>query len=248
MKHEPGPDQTTAPVDVAIQHELHRDYETRSKANLKKVGAARLCDRPVDGNYLPRLCRRRWPGAALVPRRSRSARCGSKPRQIRTGPRSRTTTRSRARSKQHILHPRYGFPLIPPERHRCTQAAEPRARIAGQARSAGRRDGVHQSQGRGRRALDAPDDQAAEAEEGRRSRRRLLARGWRQMFRLSDYNCQDVEVEREAARPLPPLSDAEQKVWLLSNLINGAVFTSIGRSPKRRARSPRLPAPRSTPS
>ncbi len=22
----------------------------------------------------------------------------------------------------HILHPRYGFPLIPPERHRCTQA------------------------------------------------------------------------------------------------------------------------------
>ena len=38
MKHEPGPDQTTAPVDVPIQHELHRDYETRSKANLKKVG------------------------------------------------------------------------------------------------------------------------------------------------------------------------------------------------------------------
>ena len=25
--------------------------------------------------------------------------------------------------EQHMLHPRYGFPLIPPERHRCTQAA-----------------------------------------------------------------------------------------------------------------------------
>ena len=24
--------------------------------------------------------------------------------------------------EQHILHPRYGFPLIPPDRHRCTQA------------------------------------------------------------------------------------------------------------------------------
>ena len=24
--------------------------------------------------------------------------------------------------EEHILHPRHGFPIIPPERHRCTQA------------------------------------------------------------------------------------------------------------------------------
>ena len=29
--------------------------------------------------------------------------------------------------EEHILHPRHGFPLIPTERHRCTQAAASRS-------------------------------------------------------------------------------------------------------------------------
>ena len=40
MKREPLPNQTTVQANVAIVHKLHRDFETRSKADLKKVGAA----------------------------------------------------------------------------------------------------------------------------------------------------------------------------------------------------------------
>ena len=44
------------------------------------------------------------------------------------------------------------------------------------------------------------------------------------MQRLGAYNVQDVEVEREADNRLPSLPDAEQKVWVLSNLINARGF------------------------
>ena len=44
------------------------------------------------------------------------------------------------------------------------------------------------------------------------------------VFRLSDYNCEDVEVEREADTRYPPLPDAEQEVWQLSNRINARGF------------------------
>ena len=40
MKREPLPNQTTVQANVAIVHKLHRDYETRSRADLRKVGAA----------------------------------------------------------------------------------------------------------------------------------------------------------------------------------------------------------------
>ena len=43
MKREPLPNQTTVQANVAIVHKLHRDYETRSRADLRKVGAADVC-------------------------------------------------------------------------------------------------------------------------------------------------------------------------------------------------------------
>jgi hypothetical protein len=42
--------------------------------------------------------------------------------------------------------------------------------------------------------------------------------------RLGAYNVQDVEVEREADDRLPSLSNAEQAIWVLSNLINARGF------------------------
>ena len=42
--------------------------------------------------------------------------------------------------------------------------------------------------------------------------------------RLGAYCMRDVVAEREADSRLPPLSDAEQAVWVLSNAVNGRGF------------------------
>jgi DNA polymerase bacteriophage-type len=219
MKHEPGPDQTTAPVDVPIQHELHRDYETRSKANLKKVGlhvcandptteiiciAFAVDDGPVQrwfpGDPIPEV----WFEAAA--NLNWTAHAHNDPFE--------------SAIEERILHPRYGFPLIPMERHRCTQAAAlalalpPKLALLADAMGfANRKDAagerlMHQmTKPRKPKAGEDPDG-VYWHEDGDK------------VFRLSDYNCRDVEVEREAGTTFPPLSDAEQKVWLLSNKVN----------------------------
>ena len=46
----------------------------------------------------------------------------SKPRAIRAGSSSRTTIAFETAIEQHVLAPRYGWPIIPLERHRCTMA------------------------------------------------------------------------------------------------------------------------------
>ena len=88
---------------------------------------------------------------------------GSKLRQIRTGPRSRITMRSRSAIEQHILHPRYGFPLIPPDRHRCTQAMSLALGLPAKLGLLADVMEFSQQERQQRRAADAPDDQAAES-------------------------------------------------------------------------------------
>ena len=122
MKHEPSPNRTAAQADVATPHELHRDFELRSKANLKKVGlhvyaadpsteviciAYAVDDGPVQrwfpGDPVPQV----WFEAAANPNWTAIAHNDPFETAI----------------EQHILHPRFGFPIIPAERHRCTQAS-----------------------------------------------------------------------------------------------------------------------------
>src|SRR5258707_392315 len=101
---------------------LFRDYETRSALNLKAVGAWKysvdpttdvwccayaIDDGPVKlwlpGDPIPP----EWIEAANNPDWIVSAYNDSFERLI----------------EQHIMAPRYGWPLVPIERHRCTQAA-----------------------------------------------------------------------------------------------------------------------------
>ena len=102
-------------------HLLHRDYETRSQAILKLVGPHRYaadprsevlcCAYAVD--YDPvRLWR---PGDPIPPEFLEAAR-NSNWIVIAHNDAFETAI------EQQLLHPRYGWPVIPLERHRCTMA------------------------------------------------------------------------------------------------------------------------------
>ena len=155
--------------------------------------------------------------------------------------------RLRSAIELHILHPRYGFPLIPPDRHRCTQALSlalglpaKLGLLADVLEQANRKDAA------GERLMH-------QMSKPRKPRKDEDPAGVYWLKRTTDatarshYNVQDVEVEREADDRLSSLPDAEQKVWELSNLINARGFHVDRGLPRRRARLPRLPAPRSTP-
>ena len=51
---------------TGVAHTLHRDYETRSNANLPKVGVDKYAADPFDGSSVRGLCRRRRPRAGVV--------------------------------------------------------------------------------------------------------------------------------------------------------------------------------------
>ena len=221
MKHQPLLDPAT--VQAETTHSLHRDFETRSKTDLKKVGAAvyaadpsteitwlayAVDDGPVQqwrpGDPVPAA----WFEAAVNPSWTAVAHNDAFESAI----------------ELHILHPRYGFPLIPPDRHRCTQAKSlalglpaKLGLLADVLEQANRKDSsgerlMHQmSKPRKARKDEDPAGVYWFEDDDR-------------MQRLGAYNVQDVEVEREADNRLSSLPDAEQKVWELSNRINERGF------------------------
>jgi DNA polymerase len=223
MKHEPLPNQTTAQADVATPHKLHRDYEARSQVDLKKVGlyvyathptmeviciAFAVDDGPVQrwfpGDPVPQV----WFEAAENPNWTAVAHNDPFESAI----------------EEYILHPRRGFPIIPPERHRCTQAA-------GLALGLPAKLGLLADVMEFRHRKDAAGENLMHMMSKPRKREKYEdPEGvyWHedqdQIGRFSDYNCQDVEVEREADGRIGRLSDAEQRVWLLSNKINERGF------------------------
>ena len=117
----PRRDQQTIADAGAVTHVLHRDYETRSRVNLKKVGAHKYAAHPSteflcaayavdDGPVQSRL-----PGDPIPEVWFEAAR---NPNWIIVAHGDHFETAI----EQHILAPRFGFLLIPIERHRCTQA------------------------------------------------------------------------------------------------------------------------------
>ena len=128
-----------------------------------------------------------------------------------------------------VLAPRYGWPLVPIERHRCTMAMALAAglparlsavadalELANRKDSAGERL-MHQIS-KPRRARKAEDQAGIYWFEDQE-----------RLNRLYHYCQQDVDVERELFDRLPPLSASEQALWELSNRINQRGF-SVDRS------------------
>jgi DNA polymerase bacteriophage-type len=126
--------------------------------------------------------------------------------------------------EERLLQPRYGWPIVPTSRHRCTMALALAAALpASLEGAAAALDLPVQKDTDGRRLMR----QMAKPRRPRKQEDPSLTY-WHddleRRLRLAEYCCRDVETERELYRRLPPLSDAEQAVWTLDAEINRRGF------------------------
>src|SRR6516162_4186349 len=216
-----------ADVDAVLRegsaHVLHRDYETRSTCGLKSAGTYRYaadpraevlcCGYAVDDSPV-----QLWtPGDPVPPEFIEAARNP-------TWTVVAHNDQFEAAIEQFLLAPRFGWPLIPLERHRCTMAlslahglparldaAADALELANRKDAAGQRL-MHQT-AKPRRPHEDEDPAGTywfdDAE---------------RLKRLYSYCQQDVEVERELYQRLPALSFSEQRLWELSYRINERGF------------------------
>ena len=175
---------------------LHRDYETRSRAILKNVGTHRYAADPsteilcvafaVDDDPV-----QLWiPGNPVPPEFIEAA---HDPRWIVVAHGDHFETAI----EQHVLAPRYGWPLIPIERHRCTMAMSLAAGLP--ARLSAAADALELAN----RKDAAGERLMHQTSKPRRARQDEDPAGtyWfddpERLDRLYAYCRQDVEVERE---------------------------------------------------
>jgi DNA polymerase len=212
-----------APSDAAHAHVLHRDYETRSRVILKLVGAHRYaadpstevlcCAYAVDNDPV-----QLWRPSDPVPPEFLAA---SSPMWILSAHGDHFETAI----EQHALAPRFGWPVIPIERHRCTMARVLAAGLPARlSTSADALELANRKDAAGERLMH-------QMSKPRRPRKHEDPAGiyWfddaDRLQRLYSYCKQDVEVERELFNRLPSLSSTEQSLWELSCRINERGFS-----------------------
>jgi DNA polymerase len=213
---------------VNTRHILHRDIETRSTIDLADVGAWRYAAELATGVWCvgyaiddgpPQI----WTPDQPIPEAFSIA--ARDPDWIVIAHNDQFETAI----EQRILAPRYGWPIVPIERHRCTIAmasasALPAAlgTVAEVLQLSARKD---EQGARLMRMLAWPrKPRAGEDPNGVH---------WHdddpeKLERLYDYCRQDVEVERELFHRLPPLADSEQSLWVLDATINQRGFHTDG--------------------
>jgi DNA polymerase bacteriophage-type len=219
MMHGPLPHRAAVRADVRITHVLHRDIESRSQVDLRKVGAHRYAADPstevlcmafaVDDGPV-----QLWVWGDPIPAEFPEAEANS------SWCVAAHNDAFESAVEQHVLHPRIGWPLIPLERHVCTQAmclalglpaklsaAANALELENRKDAAGERLMHQMSKPRKPRKDEDPDAV-------------LYFDDQERLDRLYSYCKQDVEVEREIYSRLPPLSAAEQALWVLSSKIN----------------------------
>jgi DNA polymerase len=205
---------------------LHRDFETRSAAKLKTVKTQRyamdvtttvlcVCYAINDGKI------ETW-----IPEE------GKPPPDVFVEAANNPDWRSVAHNdgfetgiEEHILGPRYGWPLVPIERHICTEAMALAAALPGElAAIAEILQLPVQKDIEGRKLM-------LELSKPRKARKGEDPKGiyWveitpEKLARLIKYCCNDVATERAACHRLQQLPIFEQKVWQIDARINARGF------------------------
>jgi DNA polymerase bacteriophage-type len=226
---------------------LFRDFETRSTLNLADVGAWRYAADPTtevlcvayaveDGTV------QIWVPGQPIPEEFIAA--AGDPDWLIVA----HNDGFEAAMETRLLGPRYGWPLTPIGRHRCTMAAALANALPGALDAAAAALGLsHRKDAEGHRLM-------MQMAKPRRARRGEDpdAIHWHddleRRLRLHCYCARDVEVERELYRRLPPLSADEQKLWEMDATINArGFFVDLELAEAARKRSPAWNRKRSTP-
>jgi DNA polymerase len=198
---------------------LYRDYETRSTFDLRKVGAWRYstnastdvwcCAYAVDDAEI-----KLWVPGDPIPAEFNEA--ADNPEWLVCA----FNDAFERLIEQHIMGPRYGWPLVPIERHRCLQAASLARALPGsldgaaaalklsqQKDAAGKRVMMMMSRPRKPRRDEDPKGVYWLDDEEHRQQ-------------LYPYCKQDVITERELHKHVPFLDGPEQALWQLDQEIN----------------------------
>src|SRR5262245_26429938 len=207
----------------ALAHVLHRDYETRSQAVIKTVGTYKYA---TDSSTTV-LCAafaidegpvQLWTPGNPVPAEFIEAATNPSWLVCAHGAHFEDAI------ERHVLHPRFGWPVFPAEKQRCTQAMAlalglpARLSTAANALELGNRKDaagerlMHQTSKPRRAHKDEDPHQVYWFDDDDR------------LQRLYEYCQQDVETERELYNRLLPLSASEQILWELSSRINQRGF------------------------
>jgi DNA polymerase len=219
--HEPLPHRST--IAGTERHIFYRDIESLSRVDLRTVGADKYAADPSTDVYCYAYAVddgpvKLWIRGDPVPAEAVEAAKNPTWSAAAHGDHFETVM------ERHILAPRYGFPLVPVERHVCTMAmclavglpakletAADALELANRKDIAGGRL-MHQMSKPRRAHKDEDPAGTYWFEDPER------------LDRLYSYCKQDVEVERELFERLPPLSPAEHVLWTLSCQINERGF------------------------
>jgi DNA polymerase bacteriophage-type len=214
---QPSPQYVNAAATTT--HALHRDYETRSRAILKTVGALNYaadpstevlcCAYAVDDEPV-----KLWRPGDPVPVEFVTA------AQSQNWIVAAHNDSFETALEKLILTPQYKWPVIPIERHRCTMAMSLACGLPGRLSTvADALELEHRKDAAGERLMH----QTTKPRRAHKSENPDSIYWFddpERLNRLYSYCAQDVEVERELYNRLSPLSQAEQKIWQLSHQIN----------------------------
>jgi DNA polymerase len=209
------------------RHILHRDIETRSTFELTEVGAWRYAAEPTTGvwsiGYAVDNPPQIWTPDQPIPEVFFIA--ARDPDWLIVA----HNDAFEQAIEERILAPRYGWPLVPLERHRCTMAMALACALPGGL------DGAAE-------ALNSPFPKDVDGQRLMRkmARPRKPRAGedpnggpyWHDepenQARLQKYCMRDIEAERWLYQHLPLLIDSEQALWALDQQINQRGFYTDG--------------------
>ena len=126
--------------------------------------------------------------------------------------------------EQHLLHPRYGWPLIPIEQHRCTMAMALTAALPGALEKAATALGLPFQKDRDGQRLMLQMSRPRRPRKGEKADQLYWIDSAEHRQRLHQYCARDVELERALFHRLPPLSETEEALWTLDQIVNRRGF------------------------
>ena len=202
---------------------LHRDFETRSTLDIQDVGAWRYAADPTTDVWCAAYAVDDGPVKLWIPGEP-------VPEEFHAAARDADwlvaahNDQFESAIETRILAPRYGWPLVPIERHRCTMATGLASALPAKLKL----------------IAEVLELSARKDDDGSRlmkqmARPRAPRSGedpngiyWHdepdKLERLYAYCRQDVEVERELDHRLTPLVDSEQALWVFDQQINQRGF------------------------
>jgi DNA polymerase bacteriophage-type len=229
---------------------LHRDIETRSTIDLTEVGGWRYAAEPNTGVWCVAYAVDDAPVQTWIPGQPVPEEFFEAARNPDWIVVAHNDAFERV-IEEHILAPRYGWPIVPIERHRCTMAMALASALPGALSKVG--EVLELSRRK--------DDQGARLMKQMAQPRKPCAASrvcvnahdrcdggasapcpycepketgilWHddpeKLERLYAYCRNDVEAERELFHRLPPLAGSEQALWVLDALINQRGFHTDG--------------------